>query len=80
MARQAHGKLWRFTRRVFLRVRAVSLVVLLAIAYAVGVGLTRLVTLPLPKRWLGIQRQRRASYWIESETTENTLEGLKEPF
>lgn len=80
MGKGIRGRLAAFTRRVFFAVRAVALTVFLVLAYVVGVGLTRLFTLPLPRRVLGVRRLGRTPAWIAPEPPETVLERLKEPY
>lgn len=80
MAGPFRRRLWQLTRRVFFAVRTGALAVGLVLVYLLGVGFTRLLTLPLPRRWVGVRRRRRAPYWIESEPGMTQLERLKEPF
>lgn len=80
MAGPVRNKLWQLTRRIFFAVRTATLAVGLVLVYLLGVGLTRLLTLPLPRRWIGIRRRRRASYWLDAEPSAARLERLKEPF
>ena len=80
MGSGVRSRLWQLTRRVFFAVRTGALFVGLVLAYFVGVGLTRLLTLPLPARWLGVRRRRKAPSWIEPEPGATLPERLDEPF
>jgi len=82
LAGPVRRKLWALTRRVFFAVRTASLAVGLFLAYLLGVGLTWLLTRPLPARWLGVRRRRRPSYWLDAEPAPGSAreQRLEEPF